>query len=128
MGDNGLGSLVVARAVEEAIGLASENGVGWVGTRNGNHAGKQPGRRPALRREWQFAAQPGCCKVRGQRSVKGQLLPFRVRRIVGSSAPIPAVRVTTIGRLKSTLRGRSVRCRYADACGAPGSARGNRQT
>jgi L-2-hydroxycarboxylate dehydrogenase (NAD+) len=38
-GDNGLGSLVVARAVEEAITLAAENGVGWVGTRNGNHAG-----------------------------------------------------------------------------------------
>src|SRR5437762_4893872 len=38
-GDNGLGSLVVARAVEEAIALAAENGVGWVGTRNGNHAG-----------------------------------------------------------------------------------------
>ena len=38
-GDNGLGSLVVARAVEEAIALASENGVGWAGTRNGNHAG-----------------------------------------------------------------------------------------
>src|SRR5258707_15261872 len=30
-GDNGLGSLVVARAVEEAITLASESGVGWVG-------------------------------------------------------------------------------------------------
>jgi L-2-hydroxycarboxylate dehydrogenase (NAD+) len=38
-GDNGLGSLVVARAVETAIELARENGVGWVGTRNGNHAG-----------------------------------------------------------------------------------------
>jgi LDH2 family malate/lactate/ureidoglycolate dehydrogenase len=38
-GDNGLGSLVVARAVEEAIALARQNGVGWVGTRNGNHAG-----------------------------------------------------------------------------------------
>jgi len=38
-GDNGLGSLVVARAVEEAISLAKENGVGWAGTRNGNHAG-----------------------------------------------------------------------------------------
>src|SRR5437868_5426269 len=38
-GDNGLGSLVVARAVEEAIVLARDNGVGWVGTRNGNHAG-----------------------------------------------------------------------------------------
>src|SRR5262249_40984162 len=38
-GDNGLGSLIVARAVEEAIALARDNGVGWAGTRNGNHAG-----------------------------------------------------------------------------------------
>jgi L-2-hydroxycarboxylate dehydrogenase (NAD+) len=38
-GDNGLGSLVVARAVEEAIALAAENGVGWAGVRQGNHAG-----------------------------------------------------------------------------------------
>jgi len=38
-GDNGLGSLVVARAVEEAIALARANGVGWVGVRRGNHAG-----------------------------------------------------------------------------------------
>ncbi len=38
-GDNGLGALVVARAVEEAIALAAENGVGWAGTRHGNHAG-----------------------------------------------------------------------------------------
>src|SRR5437588_11144301 len=38
-GDNGLGSLIVARAVEEAIALARENGVGWAGTRRGNHAG-----------------------------------------------------------------------------------------
>jgi LDH2 family malate/lactate/ureidoglycolate dehydrogenase len=29
----------VARAVEEVIALAAENGVGWVGTRNANHAG-----------------------------------------------------------------------------------------
>src|SRR6266576_1858112 len=29
----------VYRAVEEAIALARDNGVGWVGTRNGNHAG-----------------------------------------------------------------------------------------
>src|SRR5437868_3986874 len=35
-GDNGLGSLVVARAVEEAIGLARDNGVGWAGVRRGN--------------------------------------------------------------------------------------------
>jgi LDH2 family malate/lactate/ureidoglycolate dehydrogenase len=38
-GDNGLGSLVVARAVEEAVALARDNGVGWVGVRRGNHAG-----------------------------------------------------------------------------------------
>src|SRR3989440_6962361 len=38
-GDNGLGSLVVARAVEEAIDLARDNGVGWAGVRHGNHAG-----------------------------------------------------------------------------------------
>ena len=38
-GDNGLGSLVVARAVEEAIEIARGNGVGWVGVRGGNHAG-----------------------------------------------------------------------------------------
>lgn len=38
-GDNGLGSLVVARAVEEAIDIARGNGVGWVGVRRGNHAG-----------------------------------------------------------------------------------------
>ncbi|MBV9829779.1 MAG: Ldh family oxidoreductase [Alphaproteobacteria bacterium] len=38
-GDNGLGALVVSRAVEEAIELARENGVGWAGTRHGNHAG-----------------------------------------------------------------------------------------
>src|SRR6266571_3356664 len=38
-GDNGLGSLVVGRAVEEAIALARDNGVGWVGVRHGNHAG-----------------------------------------------------------------------------------------
>src|SRR5205807_2127917 len=28
-----------ARAVEEAIGLARDNGVGWAGVRHGNHAG-----------------------------------------------------------------------------------------
>ncbi len=38
-GDNGLGSLVVARAVETAIELARDNGVGWAGVRRGNHAG-----------------------------------------------------------------------------------------
>jgi L-2-hydroxycarboxylate dehydrogenase (NAD+) len=38
-GDNGLGSLVVSRAVETAIDLARDNGVGWVGVRHGNHAG-----------------------------------------------------------------------------------------
>lgn len=38
-GDNGLGSLVVSRAVETAIEIAREQGVGWAGTRHGNHAG-----------------------------------------------------------------------------------------
>ncbi|HTZ34789.1 MAG TPA: Ldh family oxidoreductase [Stellaceae bacterium] len=38
-GDNGLGALVVARAVETAIEIADSQGVGWVGTRRGNHAG-----------------------------------------------------------------------------------------
>src|SRR5215469_13293655 len=38
-GDNGLGALVVARAVETAIEIAGEQGVGWAGTRHGNHAG-----------------------------------------------------------------------------------------
>jgi LDH2 family malate/lactate/ureidoglycolate dehydrogenase len=38
-GDNGLGALVVSRAVETAIDIAREQGVGWVGARRGNHAG-----------------------------------------------------------------------------------------
>src|SRR5579884_2952713 len=38
-GDNGLGSLAVARAAETAIDIARDNGAGWVGVRNGNHAG-----------------------------------------------------------------------------------------
>src|SRR5580692_12746483 len=38
-GDNGLGALVVSRAVETAIEIAGTQGVGWVGTRHGNHAG-----------------------------------------------------------------------------------------
>ena len=38
-GDNGLGSLVVNRAVSTAIELARDNGVGWAGVRRGNHAG-----------------------------------------------------------------------------------------
>ncbi|MBV8778269.1 MAG: Ldh family oxidoreductase [Alphaproteobacteria bacterium] len=38
-GDNGLGALVVSRAVETAIEIAATQGVGWVGTRHGNHAG-----------------------------------------------------------------------------------------
>jgi len=38
-GDNGLGHLVVGRAAEAAIDKALENGVGWAGVRNGNHAG-----------------------------------------------------------------------------------------
>lgn len=38
-GDNGLGHLVVSRAAEAAIEKAMQNGVGWAGVRNGNHAG-----------------------------------------------------------------------------------------
>src|SRR5580658_5555155 len=38
-GDNGLGALVVSRAVETAIEIAGTQGVGWAGTRRGNHAG-----------------------------------------------------------------------------------------
>lgn len=38
-GDNGMGHLVMAQACELAIGLASDNGVAWVGTSHSNHAG-----------------------------------------------------------------------------------------
>jgi len=38
-GDNGLGHLAMKRAAEIAIAKAAEQGVGWVGVRNGNHAG-----------------------------------------------------------------------------------------
>ena len=38
-GDNGMGHLVVSRAMETAIDIAKENGVGWVGMRMSNHAG-----------------------------------------------------------------------------------------
>ncbi len=38
-GDNGMGHLVVSRAMQTAIDIARENGVGWVGTRMSNHAG-----------------------------------------------------------------------------------------
>ncbi len=38
-GDNGMGHLVVARAAEEAIGMAREAGIGWAGVRGSNHAG-----------------------------------------------------------------------------------------
>lgn len=38
-GDNGMGHLVVSRAVELAIEKARESGVCWVNTRNSNHAG-----------------------------------------------------------------------------------------
>jgi LDH2 family malate/lactate/ureidoglycolate dehydrogenase len=38
-GDNGMGHLVVSRAVETAIALASDAGIGWVGVRHSNHAG-----------------------------------------------------------------------------------------
>jgi LDH2 family malate/lactate/ureidoglycolate dehydrogenase len=38
-GDNGMGHLVVSRAMETAVELARENGVAWVGMRMSNHAG-----------------------------------------------------------------------------------------
>ena len=38
-GDNGMGHLVVERAVRLAIELAATSGIAWVGTRNSNHAG-----------------------------------------------------------------------------------------
>ncbi len=38
-GDNGMGHLVVSRAVDIAIEKARKTGVAWVGTRNSNHAG-----------------------------------------------------------------------------------------
>jgi LDH2 family malate/lactate/ureidoglycolate dehydrogenase len=38
-GDNAMGHLVMAQAAQTAVELAREAGVGWVGTRNSNHAG-----------------------------------------------------------------------------------------
>src|SRR5262245_37880266 len=38
-GDDAMGHLVMARASETAVELAREHGIGWVGTRNSNHAG-----------------------------------------------------------------------------------------
>jgi LDH2 family malate/lactate/ureidoglycolate dehydrogenase len=38
-GDNGMGHLVVSRAVDIALGKARSQGVAWVGTRMSNHAG-----------------------------------------------------------------------------------------
>lgn len=38
-GDNGLGPVVVTRAVEVAIEKAQQAGLAWVGTQNSNHAG-----------------------------------------------------------------------------------------
>src|SRR5260370_34922225 len=38
-GDNGMGHLVVRRAVETATALARDAGVAWVGVRRSNHAG-----------------------------------------------------------------------------------------
>lgn len=38
-GDNGLGQVVVTRAVELALDKAREHGLAWVGTRASNHAG-----------------------------------------------------------------------------------------
>jgi LDH2 family malate/lactate/ureidoglycolate dehydrogenase len=38
-GDNGMGHLVMTRAANEAIAIAREAGVAWVGVRRSNHAG-----------------------------------------------------------------------------------------
>ncbi|MFK8080073.1 MAG: Ldh family oxidoreductase [Granulosicoccus sp.] len=38
-GDNGLGHLAMSHACELAIAKARDAGIGWVGVRNGNHAG-----------------------------------------------------------------------------------------
>ncbi len=38
-GDNGMGHLVMSRAANEAIAMAREAGVSWVGVRRSNHAG-----------------------------------------------------------------------------------------
>jgi L-2-hydroxycarboxylate dehydrogenase (NAD+) len=38
-GDNGMGHLVMARAADEAVALARETGVAWIGVRRSNHAG-----------------------------------------------------------------------------------------
>lgn len=38
-GDNGLGQVVMTRAAEIALDKAEASGIGWVGTRNSNHAG-----------------------------------------------------------------------------------------
>jgi len=38
-GDNGMGHLVITRAVNEAVTIARETGVSWVGVRRSNHAG-----------------------------------------------------------------------------------------
>ncbi len=38
-GDNGMGHLVMTRATNEAIAIARETGVSWVGVRRSNHAG-----------------------------------------------------------------------------------------
>src|ERR1700684_2198418 len=38
-GDNGMGHLVMSRATNEAIAMARETGVAWVGVRRSNHAG-----------------------------------------------------------------------------------------
>ena len=38
-GDNGMGHLVMSRAADEAIAMARECGVSWVGVRRSNHAG-----------------------------------------------------------------------------------------
>jgi L-2-hydroxycarboxylate dehydrogenase (NAD+) len=38
-GDNGMGHLVMSRTADEAVAIARETGIGWVGVRRSNHAG-----------------------------------------------------------------------------------------
>src|ERR1700730_1922876 len=38
-GDNGMGHLVMTRAANEAIAMARDTGIAWVGVRRSNHAG-----------------------------------------------------------------------------------------
>ena len=58
-GDDGIGHLVMTYAMNLAIELARESGVGWVGARNSNHAGAA-GIYPEMpsRRAWSASMPP----------------------------------------------------------------------